>query len=87
MAVVAGMDRYGNLVGMKTRETSIQKEVFMSFLTEVRSHYVSGKIYMVLDNLNMHHMIVVGEYAEKLDIEFLFLPVYTSWYNPTEHVW
>lgn len=52
-------------------------------------HYPNKKIILLLDNVKYHHTKKVIEFIEHLDknIEFKFIPPYSSELNAIEHLW
>jgi transposase len=58
-----------------------------SFLDDVRSSNGDRPVVMVLDNFRTHHSKEASEYAESLNIRFVFLPPYSPHLNPIEFIW
>lgn len=66
--------------GMKT-------ETFLTFLRRLVKD-VKKKVFLIVDNLKVHHAIKVQEWLEehKKEIELFFLPPYTPEHNPDEYL-
>ena len=47
--------------------------------------HIKTKVWLVIDNLSVHHSKVLKAYYVPFHV--LFLPPYTSQANPQEHVW
>ena len=61
-------------------------ESFLDFMKLYRTQSKSG-IAFVLDNHSSHRSNVTQDQLDKLDIDVLFLPPYSSEYNPIERMW
>ena len=62
-------------------------EIFLKFLRQlIKNQY--KKIFLILDNLRVHHAKKVKEWQQKHKdkIEFYFLPAYSPELNPDELV-
>ena len=48
-----------------------------------------GKIHMILDNVRFHHAKLLKPFLDKNKekIELIFLPAYSTDFNPIERVW
>lgn len=66
---------------------TINAERFIEFLQRLISDAMR-KIFLVLDNLRVHHAKVVGQWLSKHteEIELFFLPPYSPDLNPDEHL-
>jgi transposase len=62
-------------------------EIFLTFLKRLIKD-VKQKVFLIVDNLRVHHAKVVAEWLEKhhQEIELFFLPPYTPERNPDEYV-
>lgn len=49
---------------------------------------IQRKVYIILDNLKVHHGKIVAEWVEehKNHIQLFFLPSYSPEYNPDEYL-
>lgn len=58
IAVVAGIDFEGKVYGLYVRDHSVTGEDFKIFLRKLRCQFMHPKetIYLLLDNLGVHHM-------------------------------
>jgi transposase len=63
-------------------------KVFLTFIKRLVKGANGRKIYLIVDNLRVHHAILVREWIQKnIDkIELFFLPPYCPEYNPDEYV-
>jgi len=66
---------------------SVNIERFIEFLERL-VHDAERKVFLVLDNLKVHHSTLVKEWVEKQrgKIELFFLPAYSPDLNPDEHL-
>jgi len=66
---------------------SVNIERFIEFLERLL-HDAERKVFLVLDNLKVHHGILVQDWAkqQKGNIELFYLPAYSPDLNPDEHV-
>ena len=86
--MVAGNDAEGNVVASVLAPKAIDSEGFKNFITTVRNHKPNGeRIYLVIDNLPMHHMKTIRAHAEERNVELVFNAPYSSPYNPIEVLW
>jgi transposase len=69
-------------------ERAIGGAVFCTFLEQLAAAYPDAeRRILILDNWPVHHQPEVGEAAERLGMELLFLPTYAPWLNPIEKLW
>jgi len=69
-------------------EDNCDKEMIKVFLDEIKKDYhKADKIYIFLDNAKYSRNYDVYEYAEKLNIELMFLPSYSPNLNLIERLW
>lgn len=68
-------------------EGSVNIERFLEFLDRLVRD-ANRKVFLVLDNLRVHHGILVSEWVKQRqdEIELFFLPAYSPDLNPDEHV-
>lgn len=68
----------------KTRK----KEDITSFMEEVANHYPTQKVYIIWDNLNIHHGYRWYEFNKKHGerFHFVYTPIHGSWINQIE-IW
>ena len=66
---------------------AMNSKIFISYLGRVLQTY-EMKVFMVLDNLRVHHSKLVEKYVSKRDkkIKLCFLPAYAPEYNPDEYL-
>lgn len=62
-------------------------EDFQAFLRHIRAHYRRWDIFLVLDQASSHTAKKTKALAEKLRIEFAFLPTACPELNPIELLW
>ena len=61
---------------------------FIEFLNQVVSHWATGTIILILDNLSVHKMIDVRLWALVHErVRFLFQPTFAPWLNLIEPWW
>jgi transposase len=63
------------------KEGSFNKETFLAFLHQLQ---LPPKSVLLLDNIKFHHSKDVKDYFEKIDIQPLYVPPYSPWFNPIE---
>lgn len=56
-------------------------------MKELRQRVETPKIYLALDNLRVHYTAEVTEYASTHNIRLIYLPPYSSEFNPIELLW
>jgi len=68
-------------------EGAVNADRFIEFLDGLRRD-TRGKVFLILDNLKVHHSKPVKEWLEKWKdrIEFFYLPSYSPDLNPDEHL-
>ena len=67
--------------------TYITAETIVEFLKQLRLHYGSIPLKIVLDNARYQHCQLVRQQAEQLNITLLFLPSYSPNLNIIERLW
>jgi transposase len=67
--------------------TFINAETIVTFLKQLRKHYGSVPLKIVLDNARYQHCQLVEEAAKQLNITLLFLPSYSPNLNIIERLW
>ena len=69
-------------------EESINVDRFLDFLQRVIDSSNNRKIYMIVDNLRVHHARLVKQWLEenKEKIVLFYLPPYSPEYNPDEYL-
>ena len=84
--MVSAISNQGKVHFMFSRE-SINQQKVIEFLEKLLKD-VHRKVYMVLDNLKVHHGKIVAEWLEanKDRIRLFFLPSYSPEYNPDEYL-
>lgn len=87
MAAAAAIDLDGNVVAKRTYDNSVNTGKFLEYLAVLRRNCKKGKLYLVLDNLPVHHSKAVRDYCACVDIELVFAPPYSSEYMSVERLW
>lgn len=59
----------------------VNAETFYNFITSLE---LEPYTVVLLDNCRIHHTKVIKEYAEMIDLELLYTPPYSPWFNPIE---
>ena len=65
----------------------INADTIVAFLKQLREHYGTLPLKIVLDNARYQHCILVENAAKELNIMLLFLPSYSSNLNIIERLW
>ena len=67
---------------------AINSERLISFMEAIIKTSANKKVYLILDNLRVHHSKAVSEWVEKHSgqIRLFFLPPYSPEYNPDEYL-
>ena len=87
VACVGAIDQHGSLVQLSTFEKSVNKDKFIQFLEELSQKVDLQEALMFLDNLSVHHSLVVKDWAAAHGLELLFNAPYSSEFNPIELLW
>ncbi len=84
--MISAISNQGKLHFMFSRD-SINQQKLIEFLERLIKD-VQHKVYMILDNLKVHHGKLVADWAElhKDQIRLYFLPSYSPEYNPDEYL-
>jgi transposase len=69
----------------EVHEKSINIEIFIDFLKDLREVCHKEKIALFLDNLRVHHSNKVKEYCLTHNIPLIFNIAYSPEYNPIEN--
>jgi transposase len=85
-----------NMLSAITNQGSVRFMIFESTMTQQKLiefmrrliHAVKHKVFLIVDNLKVHHGKIVKEWLEKHKdrIELFFLPPYAPEYNPDEYL-
>lgn len=84
--MISAISNQGKLYFMFSQD-SINQQKLIEFLERLIMD-VQRKVYMILDNLKVHHGKLVADWAElhKDQIRLYFLPSYSPEYNPDEYL-
>jgi transposase len=84
--MISAISNQGKLYFMFSQE-SINQQKLIEFLERLLKD-IQRKVYIILDNLKVHHGIIVAEWVEehKNHICLFFLPSYSPEYNPDEYL-
>ena len=84
--MISAISNQGKLHFMFSQE-SINQQKLIEFLERLLKD-IHRKVYIILDNLKVHHGKLVAEWAEthKDQIRLFFLPSYSPEYNPDEYL-
>ena len=84
--MISAISNQGKLHFMFSQD-SINQQKLIEFLERLIKD-VQRKVYMILDNLKVHHGKLVADWAEqhKDHIRLVFLPSYSPEYNPDEYL-
>ena len=84
--MISAISNQGKLHFMFSEE-SINQQKLIEFLERLIKD-IHRKIYIILDNLKVHHGTLVAEWVEvhKEQIRLFFLPSYSPEYNPDEYL-
>ena len=84
--MISAISSQGNVRFMVYQETMNQQRLiqFMERLV----HTSQGKVFLILDNLRVHHGKIVAAWLKRHmeKIEMFFLPPYAPEYNPDEYL-
>ena len=69
------------LVSTQQVKGSINTEIFATFIDNLK---VDPGTVILLDNVKFHHSLKVKEVAQRRNLELLFTPPYSPWFNPIE---
>jgi transposase len=88
IAVTGGMNCAGEMKAFTLSDYSVNADKFIDFLILLRSQtHGKSTLYVVLDNLSVHHSHKVRDYAERNNTVLVFNAPYSSEYNPIERYW
>ena len=69
---------------VRNRRTSVN---FLRFMNQVLRTYPGRQLHVVVDNLNIHKMLVVRSAIEAAGATPVYLPTYSPELNPIELLW
>ena len=87
VAVVAGINVNGKVVAMLTQKRSINAIDFQAFLDQLAKQMKRARTFVFLDNLTLHHTVLVREKAKSNNQELVFNASYSSHLNQIERLW
>ena len=80
------MSREKGLESFQTYEGSLNAQRFSSFLQGLDELVKAGPVAVFMDNLRVHHSLIVREQMKAMNIEALFNVPYSPENNPIETV-
>ena len=86
IAVLAGVSAEMGLDLVMTFQKSVNITKFKTYLEELRRKDFFDDLCLYFDNLSVHRSKDVKERLEELGIRYIFAPVYSPDFNPTEFV-
>lgn len=75
------------MVAAMTVEAATDREIFLTFLDEVRCPALQPGDVVIMDNLSSHKVHGVHERIERCQAELRYLPPYSPDLNPLEKAW
>lgn len=87
IAVTAGVDVEGRIFGEYLCDFSVNVERFIEFLIVLREKARPGQLYVVLDNLRVHHSRLVRDHCQKHEMTLVIAASYSSQFMPAEQIW
>lgn len=69
------------VIDNKIVEGSVNKNVFLEFIEKLN---LSNNHVLMLDNASIHHSKLIKSYCLSKNIELLYTPPYSPWFNPIE---
>ena len=66
---------------------AIDQHSFVKFCKKLRQSSKEEELILAVDNLPVHHTATVKDYCAPAGIRLLYLPIYSSPFNPIEHLW
>ena len=87
IAVVAAIDRNGRVIGLTLADGSIGKHQFRYFIDSCTETRGQRTTHLFLDNLRLHHMKEIKEYAAQKSMSLWYNAAYSPQLNPIEFLW
>jgi transposase len=84
-AVLASISADEGLEYYEIHERSINTDIFIDYLKDLREVCEGEKIAIFLDNLRVHHSNKVKDFCKAHDIPLVFNLAYSPEYNPIEN--
>lgn len=81
-SALAAVDTSGR-VQMVKKTGSFNK---IDFVNAIQRFDLRSRDIVLLDNVAFHHSKIVRDYANSIEVELLFVPPYSPWFNPIEGV-
>ena len=72
---------------MLTQKRSINANDFQAFLDLLEKRMKRARTFVFLDNLTLHHTMLVREKVKLNNQELVFYASYSSLLNPIERLW
>lgn len=85
--VISSLTNQGK-VRFMAYDTNFDAKVFLRFLKRLVKDAKGRKLFLILDNLRVHHAVLVRDWVEQRKdlIELFFLPAYAPDLNPDEYL-
>ena len=87
VAVIAGVNQSGKVIGPIFAEKSIKLPQLMKFLRKMDKFYKNEESTLYLDNLRVHYNKDFRAQADDFQIDIIYAPIHGSIYNPCERLW
>ena len=87
IAAVAAINLQGRVVALLLREGSICTSDFVDFLRNLKSKMRGQKTFVFLDNLRIHHTLIIASKVRANNQVLIFNASYSSQLNPIERLW
>ena len=86
LTVLGALTTEGMIAAM-TIEEATDRDIFLTFLTDVLVPALTPGQVVILDNLSAHKGAAVRQVIEAAGCRLLYLPPYSPDLNPIEHAW
>ncbi len=87
IAVVRAIEVQVRVIALLQRDLSIKTTDFLDFLSSLRKRMERQKTFVFLDNLQVHHTLIVRDKAFKNHQVLIFNASVSSHLNPIERLW
>lgn len=78
VATTAAINLEGEVIACTLCLKSVNVERFIEFLKQLRHNAPSGQVHLLLDNLPVHHSLLVSNFCKANDMTLLFDAAYSS---------
>lgn len=80
ISVIASCDNK-EWISLSKHSSSINTDIYLDYIKDLE---LSSNDVLMMDNVKFHHSKKLKEYLQSKNVEILYIPPYSPWFNPIE---